>query len=54
MRQLIDDDLIPDDAKVEMEAKKAAGYYSGEVGAGEIGRLPEDLSAIKGRGLVDY
>jgi len=53
-RVALPDDLIPEDAKVEMEAKKAAGYYAGKVEAGEIGRLPEDLSTIKGRGLVDY
>src|SRR3546814_11093235 len=53
-RVALPDDLIPEDARVEMEAKKAAGYYAGEVGAGEIGRLPDDLSAVKGRGLVDY
>ena len=46
------DDLIPEDARVEMEAKKAAGYYSGETAA--TGSLPADLAAVKGRGLVDY
>ncbi|MFN4087479.1 MAG: GTP cyclohydrolase II [Alphaproteobacteria bacterium] len=48
-RVALPEDLVPDDARVEMEAKKAAGYYTGEAG-----RLPEDLSAVKGRGLVDY
>lgn len=42
----IPDSLIPDDAKVEMEAKKAAGYYSPE-GA----KKKEELSRVKGRGL---
>lgn len=42
----IPDYLIPDDAKVEMEAKKAAGYYSPE-GA----KAKEELSRVKGRGL---
>ena len=40
----IPDSLIPDDAKVEMEAKKAAGYFSPD------GALDEDdLESIKGR-----
>ncbi|MEL6321147.1 MAG: GTP cyclohydrolase II [Cyanobacteria bacterium J06626_14] len=44
----IPDDLIPDDAKVEMEAKKAAGYFSDE------GALqPDLLSEIKGRNLTE-
>ena len=43
-RVSIPDELIPADAMVEMEAKKAAGYYS-EAGA------KEDLSAVKGRNL---
>ena len=42
----IPDELIPADAQVEMEAKKAAGYYS-EEGA------KDDLSAVKGRKLDD-
>ncbi|WMS43052.1 GTP cyclohydrolase II [Acuticoccus sp. MNP-M23] len=42
----IPDDLIPADAQVEMEAKKAAGYYSEEGAA-------DDLSAVKGRNLND-
>ncbi len=46
------DDLIPEDARVEMEAKKAAGYYSGETVA--AGPEPADLAAVKGRGLIDY
>ncbi|MEM8552107.1 MAG: hypothetical protein AAGF45_06965, partial [Pseudomonadota bacterium] len=43
-RVSIPDDLIPADAQVEIEAKKAAGYYS-EAGA------VEDLAKVKGRGL---
>jgi len=40
----IPDDLIPPDAQVEMEAKKAAGYFTkGEVKSGEA------LKNIKGR-----
>ena len=45
----IPDNLIPEDAKVEMEAKKAAGYFTEEA-------VPdaEDLAGTKGRGLTDY
>ncbi|MES2614531.1 MAG: GTP cyclohydrolase II [Bdellovibrionota bacterium] len=42
----IPDDLIPQDAQVEMEAKKAAGYFSQEGGKNE-----EDLEKVKGRNL---
>ncbi|MBE9159776.1 GTP cyclohydrolase II [Nodosilinea sp. LEGE 06152] len=42
----IPDDLVPPDARVEIEAKKAAGYYSDRVAPTE-----EDLAQIKGRGL---
>lgn len=44
----IPDDLIPADAKVEIEAKKAAGYYT-------EGEVPDesDLAQIKGRSLVE-
>ncbi len=45
----IPDDLIPDDAQVEMEAKKAAGYYS-ENPAPD----PQDLTKVQGRDLGDY
>ncbi|MEJ1159586.1 GTP cyclohydrolase II [Prosthecomicrobium sp. N25] len=45
----IPDDLIPDDAKVEMEAKKAAGYFS-PTGAPSA----DDLSATVGRPLDRY
>jgi GTP cyclohydrolase II len=41
--------LIPDDAKVEIEAKKAAGYYTDDVALSETA-----LAAIKGRQLTDY
>lgn len=47
-RVTIPDELIPADAQVEMEAKKAAGYYAPE------GVLEEDdLEQVKGRGLND-
>jgi hypothetical protein len=42
----IPDDLVPPDARVEIEAKKAAGYYTDKVAPTE-----EDLAQIKGRGL---
>ncbi|MDP6517617.1 MAG: GTP cyclohydrolase II, partial [Alphaproteobacteria bacterium] len=44
----IPDELIPDDAKVEMDAKKAAGYFSN-------GNVPtvEELARAKGRRLLD-
>ena len=41
----IPDELIPADARVEMDAKKAAGYFANYVPA------PEELAAPKGRGL---
>lgn len=47
-RVAIPDDLIPDDAKVEMEAKKAAGYY---VPKGK--KPPKNLKRVKGRDLSD-
>jgi hypothetical protein len=45
----IPDDLIPEDAQVEMEAKKAAGYFTEDP-------VPDagDLADTKGRGLSDY
>jgi GTP cyclohydrolase II len=46
-RVKIPEDLIPEDAKVEMEAKMAAGYFS----AGDQPANGEELAAIKGRGL---
>lgn len=44
----IPEDLIPADAKVEIEAKKAAGYYT-------EGEVPDEaaLAEVKGRGLVE-
>ncbi|MCP4328330.1 MAG: GTP cyclohydrolase II [Alphaproteobacteria bacterium] len=45
----IPEDRIPPDAIVEMDAKKAAGYYS-DGGAPDAG----DLAAVKGRALSDY
>jgi len=42
----IPDGLIPADARVEMDAKMAAGYFS------DAGALdPEQLAEAKGRGL---
>ena len=45
----IPDHLIPEDAKVEMDAKKAAGYFT-------EGRVPsaEELASTQGRDLKDY
>ena len=45
----IPDDLVPADARVEMEAKKAAGYY-----APEGAPSGEDLEKTVGRGLDHY
>ena len=45
-RVKIPDDLVPADARVEIEAKKAAGYYT----EGSV-PPPEMLATIKGRGL---
>lgn len=47
-RIALPDDLIPADAAVEIDAKKAAGYYSEEGSPSE-----EDLSQTKGRKLHD-
>jgi GTP cyclohydrolase II len=41
-------DRIPDDARVEMDAKKAAGYYALDL------PTTADLDAAKGRTLTDY
>jgi GTP cyclohydrolase II len=41
-------DQIPEDARVEMDAKKAAGYYSHDTPSAE------DLAAAKGRTLSEY
>lgn len=48
-RVAIPDDLIPADARVEMEAKKAAGYY-----APDGAPSGEDLERTVGRGLDHY
>jgi GTP cyclohydrolase II len=42
------DELVPADAHVEMEAKKAAGYYTPEPPP------PDDLAATVGRSLDKY
>ena len=47
-RVAIPDELVPPDARVEIEAKKAAGYYSDKGSLSE-----EELAAIKGRYLTD-
>jgi len=44
----IPDDRIPADARVEMDAKKAAGYFSGEQA------MPQALDETQGRRLEDY
>jgi hypothetical protein len=41
-------DRIPDDARVEIDAKKAAGYYSPDP------PTSEELAAAKGRALSEY
>ena len=40
----IPDELIPEDAHVEMEAKKAAGYYTSK-----LSKTDEDLDLVVGR-----
>ena len=45
----IPDDLIPPDAQVEMDAKKAAGYFTDETVS-----TPDDLSGAKGRAIDEY
>ena len=45
----IPDDLIPADAQVEMDAKKAAGYYTDDTVS-----VSEDLNKPQGRGLDQY
>ena len=42
-------DLIPDDASVEMEAKKAAGYFTPEAPP-----TAEELKKVKGRDLDKF
>jgi GTP cyclohydrolase II len=39
-------ELVPKDASVEIEAKKAAGYFTSE-------EVPEDLEQVVGRDLKD-
>lgn len=45
----IPDELIPSDAQVEMDAKKAAGYFTDDSVS-----MPTELDATKGRNLDDY
>ena len=47
-RVKIPDELVPHDARVEIEAKIAAGYYT----EGSI-PPPEMLATVKGRGLEE-
>jgi hypothetical protein len=47
-RVAIPDELVPADAHVEIEAKKAAGYYSPQP------QKPQDLTDTVGRGLSKY
>jgi GTP cyclohydrolase II len=42
------EDRIPEDARVEMEAKKAAGYFT------DAAPPPDELALAKGRALEDY
>jgi hypothetical protein len=44
----IPDELVPDDAKVEIEAKKAAGYYAPSL------PTPDDIKTVIGRKLDEY
>jgi GTP cyclohydrolase II len=44
----IPDELIPDDAKVEMEAKKAAGYFAAHT------PTADELKATVGRGIEEF
>jgi len=46
-RVSIPKNLVPDDAQVEIEAKKAAGYYTGD----EDALSDDELDSIKGRDL---
>jgi GTP cyclohydrolase II len=47
-RVKIPDDLIPADARVEIDAKMAAGYFTPEAPP-----LPDELAKAKGRTLSD-
>jgi hypothetical protein len=44
----IPDELIPDDAKVEMEAKKAAGYFTPKP------PTADELKSTVGRGIEEF
>jgi len=44
----IPDELIPDDAKVEMEAKKAAGYFAPHT------PTADELKATVGRKIEEF
>jgi GTP cyclohydrolase II len=44
----IPDELIPDDAKVEMEAKKAAGYFTPKP------PTEDELKSTVGRGIEEF
>ena len=48
-RVSLPDDLIPEDAQVEMEAKKAAGYYTPD----EVPDI-DDLAKTRGRHIEGY
>ena len=50
-RVSIPEELVPDDAKVEIEAKKAAGYYVPETSSEPLDE--EKLEKVKGRQLDD-
>ena len=45
----IPDELIPPDASVEMDAKKAAGYFTDDTV-----KAPKDLAGTRGRDLDQY
>jgi hypothetical protein len=45
----IPDELVPDDASVEMEAKKAAGYFTPDKPPSAA-----DLSKVVGRDLKEF
>jgi GTP cyclohydrolase II len=47
-RVALPEDRIPEDARVEMDAKKAAGYFS------DAAPAPDELALAKGRALEDY
>jgi hypothetical protein len=48
-RVSIPDGLVPPDAQVELEAKKAAGYYTADATPGA-----DDLKAVVGRKLEEF